>query len=119
MLQYLLILISLELSISFKMNRLGFVGLGIMGKGMLKNLVTKLDKSTFVVWNRSPEVIAEFQSLYPGKIEAATSAADVVSKTDVTFCKFLYGNFRNYSKFTHFRSFLIPIRILYRHVIDS
>lgn len=31
----------------------GFVGLGIMGKGMLKNLVQKLDPNTrFVVWNR-------------------------------------------------------------------
>ena len=68
------------------MNRLGFVGLGIMGKGMLKNLVTKLGDSNFVVWNRSPEVIAEFQALYPGKIEAAVSAADVVKRSDITFC---------------------------------
>jgi len=83
----LFVILSLLTVISLKMNRLGFVGLGIMGKGMLKNLVTKLDTSTFVVWNRSPEVAAEFQTLYPGRIEVATSAADAVAKSDITFCE--------------------------------
>lgn len=35
-----------------KMSPIGFIGIGIMGKGMLKNLATKLD-TTFVIWNRS------------------------------------------------------------------
>jgi 3-hydroxyisobutyrate dehydrogenase-like beta-hydroxyacid dehydrogenase len=30
---------------------IGFIGIGIMGKGMLKNLLTKVD-SSFVIWNR-------------------------------------------------------------------
>jgi 3-hydroxyisobutyrate dehydrogenase-like beta-hydroxyacid dehydrogenase len=30
---------------------IGFIGIGIMGKGMLKNLLTKVD-ATFVIWNR-------------------------------------------------------------------
>ncbi len=34
------------------MSAIGFIGIGIMGKGMLKNLATKLD-ATFVIWNRS------------------------------------------------------------------
>jgi 3-hydroxyisobutyrate dehydrogenase-like beta-hydroxyacid dehydrogenase len=29
----------------------GFIGVGIMGKGMLKNLVTKLD-FPLIIWNR-------------------------------------------------------------------
>jgi len=33
------------------MSPIGFIGIGIMGKGMLKNLATKLD-ATFVIWNR-------------------------------------------------------------------
>lgn len=31
---------------------IGFVGIGIMGKGMLKNLLNKIDDATFVIWNR-------------------------------------------------------------------
>eukprot|EP00600_Ochromonadales_sp_CCMP1393_P005745 CAMPEP_0174953870 /NCGR_PEP_ID=MMETSP0004_2-20121128/103_1 /TAXON_ID=420556 /ORGANISM="Ochromonas sp., Strain CCMP1393" /LENGTH=297 /DNA_ID=CAMNT_0016201609 /DNA_START=27 /DNA_END=920 /DNA_ORIENTATION=+ len=63
---------------------IGFVGIGIMGKGMLKNLATKLDAS-FVVWNRSPEICEEMKTMFPSKISIATSAADVVKQCDVTY----------------------------------
>ncbi len=52
------------------MPSVGFIGLGIMGKGMVKNLITKLDPSTsFVIWNRSVDSSKEIQSQYPeGKV---------------------------------------------------
>merc|ERR1711871_815009 len=65
---------------------IGFIGLGIMGKGMLKNLVTKLEGTTFHVWNRSPDVAAEMAQAFPGKVSVATTASDVVKACDVTFC---------------------------------
>lgn len=65
---------------------IGFIGLGIMGKGMLKNLLTKLDPAlSYVVWNRSVDVSQEVSSLYPGRITVVDSAADVVRQCEVTF----------------------------------
>ena len=65
---------------------IGFIGLGIMGKGMIKNLVTKLDAGTkFQIWNRSPEICNEIAAAYPGQIEVKENAADVVQGCDVTF----------------------------------
>lgn len=46
---------------------IGFVGLGIMGLGMVKNLVTKLGVN-LVVWNRGTTVCDEINNLYPGKV---------------------------------------------------
>ena len=65
---------------------IGFIGLGIMGKGMLKNLVTKLDPNlSFIVWNRSSEIANEVSKLYPGRVSVVSTAADVVRQCDVTF----------------------------------
>lgn len=64
---------------------IGFIGLGIMGKGMLKNLVTKLEGSTFQVWNRSPEVANEIAAAFPGKVTVVPTASDVVKACEVTF----------------------------------
>ena len=65
---------------------IGFVGLGIMGKGMLRNLLTKIDSSVpFVIWNRcdspsfcsrncfiafnrSPEACDEIRSQFPERV---------------------------------------------------
>lgn len=52
-----LVLISILVLLNFARGKMsgpvGFIGLGIMGKGMLKNLVTKLDPSlNYIVWNR-------------------------------------------------------------------
>jgi hypothetical protein len=41
------------MSTSLATPSIGFIGLGIMGKGMVKNLITKLDQNIeYVVWNR-------------------------------------------------------------------
>lgn len=77
------------------MRMIGFVGIGIMGKGMLKNLIQKLefapatDKS-FMIWNRNKSVCEEFLAQYSDasstvKIQIAENACDVVKSCDVTF----------------------------------
>ena len=54
------------------MTKIGFIGLGIMGKGMLKNLITKLDaKNSYVIWNRSPEAAQEISQQYPGRVSSS------------------------------------------------
>ena len=82
----------------------GFVGLGIMGKGMIKNLVRKSPEgSKFVIWNRSSEPSEEIASLFPEqvsfqncrlsilskfnckKVKIAATAADVVRESSVTY----------------------------------
>lgn len=63
---------------------IGFVGLGIMGKGMLKNLATKLEPN-LVIWNRSAAVCEEMAAAFPGKIEIAASAAEVVQRCELTY----------------------------------
>lgn len=71
------------------LSSIGFVGIGIMGKGMIKNLVTKVlaapGSPPLVIWNRSPEVCQEMMSLYPGKITVAPTAADVVRQCSMTY----------------------------------
>lgn len=49
-------------------NTVGFVGLGIMGVGMVKNLVTKLGLN-LVVWNRGAGIAEEMSLKYPGKVK--------------------------------------------------
>jgi hypothetical protein len=41
----------LSINLRKEMKPIGFVGLGIMGKGMIKNLLTKIG-APMVVWNR-------------------------------------------------------------------
>ena len=66
--------------------KIGFVGIGIMGKGMVKNLATKLP-SDLVIWNRSNDVCKEVMAQYPeGKVTIANTPADVVRQCEVTFC---------------------------------
>jgi len=66
------------------MSPIGFIGIGIMGRGMLKNLIDKID-SKFVIWNRSSAVCDELHSQYPDKITIAQSAAAVVQQCGVTY----------------------------------
>lgn len=58
--------------------------------GMLKNLATKLEGVTFIAWNRSPDAILELQSLLPGKIEIASSAAEVINTCFLVLSPALY-----------------------------
>jgi glyoxylate/succinic semialdehyde reductase len=64
---------------------IGFVGLGIMGKGMVKNLLTKVE-CNLVVWNRGVAASEELSAAYPGKVEIAETPAAVVSRCKYTFC---------------------------------
>lgn len=65
---------------------MGFIGLGIMGKGMVRNLLTKLDPSlSFVVWNRSSEPSEELVNQFPGRVRIGASPADVVRQSAVTY----------------------------------
>jgi glyoxylate/succinic semialdehyde reductase len=52
---------------------------------MVKNLITKLNTNV-VVWNRGVPASEELSALFPGKVEIATTPADVVSKCKYTFC---------------------------------
>jgi len=64
----------------------GFVGVGIMGKGMLLNLVTKMGADTeFLVWNRSKDVVNAIASDH-SNVKVAGSAKEVVERCDVTYC---------------------------------
>jgi len=63
---------------------IGFVGLGIMGKGMARNLLAKLP-GDYVVWNRSAAASAELAAAFPGKVTVAATAGEVVSKCKLTF----------------------------------
>ncbi|HWA72823.1 MAG TPA: NAD(P)-dependent oxidoreductase [Polyangiaceae bacterium] len=60
------------------MKRIGFIGLGIMGSGMVKNLVRK--GFSVSVWNRSPERCQQFG------LPIANSPRDLAAATDVVVC---------------------------------
>jgi 2-hydroxy-3-oxopropionate reductase len=62
------------------MGKIGFLGLGIMGSAMAKNLLKADFKVT--VWNRSQEKCQELQAL---GAEVATTPAEVTSTCDITF----------------------------------
>lgn len=60
------------------MKRIGFIGLGIMGSGMVKNLVRK--GFTVSVWNRSPERAQQFG------LPIANSPRQLAEDADVVIC---------------------------------
>lgn len=64
---------------------IGFIGVGIMGKGMIKNLVNKLHRPV-VIWNRGAEASKEMLGQFPDYISIASSPAEVISKCGTTFC---------------------------------
>jgi 3-hydroxyisobutyrate dehydrogenase-like beta-hydroxyacid dehydrogenase len=68
------------------MSVIGFIGLGIMGRGMLNNLVTKLDPATsFVIWNRTTDICTTFATKHNQRqIAVASSASEVINKSDIT-----------------------------------
>lgn len=61
--------------------RLGFIGLGIMGRPMAKNLLAK-SGCTVTVFNRSPQAMAELVAL---GAQPAASAQAVAEASDVVF----------------------------------
>jgi len=66
-------------------SRIGFVGIGIMGKGMVKNLVNK-QPLPLLIWNRNKVAADEIALQYPGKVEVANTAKEVVERCNVTYC---------------------------------
>lgn len=64
---------------------IGFIGLGIMGRGMVSNLITKLAASV-VVWNRTTSVSEELAVQYKSQVTVASTPKDVVDRCAVTFC---------------------------------
>lgn len=67
-------------------SKIGFIGLGIMGKGMAHRIASQIGSSQLVVWNRTSAVASEFASQYEnGKIDVAESPAEVVKACTVTY----------------------------------
>lgn len=60
------------------MERIGFIGLGIMGRGMTHNLLKA--GHGVIVWNRTPARMEEFAA---AGAQAASSPADLASRCDV------------------------------------
>lgn len=61
------------------MTRIGFIGLGIMGRGMTHNLLNKGFSVT--VWNRTP---ARMEELVQAGATAANSPAELAAQCDIT-----------------------------------
>jgi 3-hydroxyisobutyrate dehydrogenase-like beta-hydroxyacid dehydrogenase len=66
------------------MSKSGFIGLGIMGDGMARRLLSEAD-SSLVVWNRSPEKSTKLQAEFPGRVEIVSTPKDVIAACDTTF----------------------------------
>ena len=62
------------------MERIGYIGLGIMGRGMAHNILRAGFPVT--VWNRSPERMA---GLIDAGASAGESPADVAAKSHIVF----------------------------------
>ncbi|KAI1286772.1 putative oxidoreductase GLYR1 -like protein [Halotydeus destructor] len=60
--------------------KFGFIGLGLMGQRLLKNLLNSGHKVT--IWNRTPSKCKEFVKAGAEKV---TTPADVVANSDITF----------------------------------
>jgi glyoxylate/succinic semialdehyde reductase len=65
-------------------SKVGFIGVGIMGKGMLANLCKKTAGTTFYAWNRSGEVVDDLSKEYPNLVRVS-NAKDVIDACDVTY----------------------------------
>ena len=50
------------------MSLTGFIGLGIMGKGMVKNLIIKFPEKNLIVWNRSAGPAEELLAAFPDRV---------------------------------------------------
>lgn len=61
--------------------KIGFIGLGMMGQRLVKNLIISKHKVT--VWNRTPEKCLDFVKV---GAQLAQTPGDVVEKCDIIFC---------------------------------
>lgn len=67
---------------------IGFIGLGIMGRGMAANLARA--GRALHVWNRTTATADGFAAAYPGAVTVASTAGEVVSR-----CKVVYSMLSN------------------------
>ncbi|MCJ1370678.1 hypothetical protein MMC20_001891 [Loxospora ochrophaea] len=69
------------------MAKLGWIGLGNMGRGMCKNLVEKGNLRThLIIFNRTQKRAADLQAKLPsGKSTVASNLEEVVEKSDIIF----------------------------------
>lgn len=59
-------------------SKVGFIGLGAMGKHMVEHLANKLpDESRIYIYDVSSSPVEELASRYPGKVIPSTSSKDV------------------------------------------
>ena len=71
---------------NFRMSgKVGFIGVGIMGKGMLMNLSTKMPGTTIVAWNRSSGVVDEVIA-NTSNVEKGATAKEVIEQCDTIYC---------------------------------
>ncbi|GIX73360.1 putative oxidoreductase GLYR1 homolog [Caerostris extrusa] len=61
--------------------KIGFIGLGMMGQRIVKNLLLTGHKVT--IWNRTPDKSVPFEAL---GAEVSKTPCDVVEKADIIFC---------------------------------
>eukprot|EP00179_Madagascaria_erythrocladioides_P010022 CAMPEP_0198325946 /NCGR_PEP_ID=MMETSP1450-20131203/13575_1 /TAXON_ID=753684 ORGANISM="Madagascaria erythrocladiodes, Strain CCMP3234" /NCGR_SAMPLE_ID=MMETSP1450 /ASSEMBLY_ACC=CAM_ASM_001115 /LENGTH=371 /DNA_ID=CAMNT_0044029877 /DNA_START=134 /DNA_END=1249 /DNA_ORIENTATION=- len=62
----------------------GFIGLGIMGGPMARNLLTKADRK-LIVWNRDVSKSAALQKDFPDTVVVATSPKEVIETATLTY----------------------------------
>ncbi len=71
---------------TFGFKTLGFIGLGAMGKPMLKHLADKLPEEARIwVYDVVEQIMNEMCAAYPGRVLKGTSAKDVAEHA-VCFC---------------------------------
>jgi len=63
----------------------GFLGLGIMGRPMAANILSKVPGATLLVWNRTAAVSEHFAATSGGRARAVASPREVAAGADVTF----------------------------------
>src|SRR6056297_2913511 len=62
----------------------GFIGLGLMGMGMAKNLLKKREHH-LIIWNRDTGKAQDLATAFPGRVTVAHTPKEVVSTAQVTF----------------------------------
>lgn len=76
-------LMSTDNDISMGVKSVGFIGLGLMGDGMARRLLTH--NYPLTIWNRSKDKCDNLKADYGNLVVVADSPADVVKRSDITF----------------------------------
>ena len=99
------------------MSKVGFIGLGIMGEGMAKNLA-KSGRS-LVVWNRSPAKCEALKQACEGaEITVVETPAAVLGACDLVYCMLSTPEAELAAAFYALRMFGIPALTFWETVLD-